>query len=55
MDNRAQISIEYLVVVSLLITIAALVAILGTNMVGIKNGIEERAGSFLTELSEMIK
>ena len=39
MNNRAQVSVEYLIVVALGIMIAALVTMLALNIFGIKDGI----------------
>ncbi|GEM_PF-7074349 len=54
MDNKAQISVEYLIIVALLIMIATLVALLSTNIFGIKEGVKGRTTSFLKDLSGMI-
>lgn len=54
MDNRAQISIEYLVIVSVLIIITAVIAVLGFNLFGLKESIKNHAEAFINETLEMI-
>ena len=41
MDNRAQVSLEYMLIISVLITIAALVSLFAANMFGVKDTILE--------------
>ncbi len=40
MDNKAQVSIEYLIMVGLGVIIAAIAILLATNLIGIKEGIK---------------
>lgn len=55
MDNKAQISIEYLVIVSVLMVIVTVVALFAVNLFGIKESIKLRGETFTEQALEMIK
>lgn len=41
MDNKAQVSIEYIIIVAVGLILAAVVVLLSTNLLGMKEGIKE--------------
>lgn len=54
MDNKAQISMEYLVIVAVLVVITAIVAALGFNLFGLRESIKNHANVFKNETLDMI-
>lgn len=55
MDDKAQVSVEYLVIVSVLIVIVTIVVALGFNINALKEGIKTRSKTFIEKALEMIK
>ncbi len=49
MDNKAQVSIEYLIMVGVGVTIAAIILLLVVNLFGIKDGIKELIDVYRTK------
>jgi uncharacterized protein (UPF0333 family) len=52
MNNRAQVSVEYLIMIGVGVIIAALVILLAVNIIGLKDGVKQlidayRARTFL--------
>ena len=54
MDNRAQVSLEYLIIVSALVVMAAVIMVLALNIFSLKEGIKERGTTFIEKTSEML-
>ena len=55
MDNKAQVSLEYLIIVSVFIVLVTVILLLSLNMVAIRDGIKERGSVFVNEVYRMME
>ena len=49
MDNKAQISVEYLIMMAIALILAAVAAVLATNIYAVKEGIKENIQIYRTK------
>jgi archaellin len=52
--RKAQVSIEYLIVLTMMLVVAALVLMISINFVNISDSIKQTGNTFVTNMLEMI-
>ena len=53
-DNKAQVSMEYLIIVAVLVVITTIIAALGFNLFGLRESIKNHANVFKNKTLDMI-
>ena len=55
MDDRAQVSTEYLIILSILVVLAAVLTVISLNMLSARDSLKDQASILLNGSSEMVK
>jgi uncharacterized protein (UPF0333 family) len=55
MDNRAQISVEYLIIVAVLLVISAVVTLMATGLISTSQGLSEIKDNYLDKAKAMLR